>query len=128
MLDLGRTALSSAAVDALRDAVAESKLCPFQAFHAEPGLTCAPRVRRRLEENVRKHYGTDLKTFQNGLGLRFLRNTPDVRLIDSVYRTRDTRKGSEGIKQYWNEGDSVWAMVDADWDTFEGTHAAGETV
>jgi hypothetical protein len=34
----------------------------------------------------------DLDTFRNGLERRFIRNTPDVRLIDSVYRTRDQGK------------------------------------
>ena len=118
VLELGRTALSADAVEALRDALAASPgLCHFAAWHAlaAPG-SCALRVRQRLASNVRRLYGTGLDEFRQGLGLRLLRNTPDVRLIDSVYRTRDKRKGAAGAKQFWDEGDRVWAMVDGEWD------------
>lgn len=115
LLELGRTAFSPDAVDEIRDAVASSTLCDFQAYHANDSQSCSLHVRHQLERNVSQFYGTDLDTFKNGLGLRFLRNNPDVRLIDSVYRTRDKRNGAESIKQNWDEGDPVWAMVDAEW-------------
>lgn len=115
VLELGRTAFSAEAVEDIHDAVASSNLCEFQAFHVNNGQSCSLRVRQQLESNVEKFYATDLDTFRNGLGLRLLRNTPDVRLIDSVYRTRDKREGSRNVKQYWDEGDPVWAMVDWEW-------------
>lgn len=116
VLELGRTDFSTDAVDELRDAVASSTLCDFQAFHANDEQSCSLHVRQQLERNVRKFYEMDLDAFKNGLKRRFLRNTSDVRLIDSVYRTRDQRKQSETVKQYWDEGDPVWAMVEAEWD------------
>ena len=119
VLELGRTAFSADAVEALRDAVAASDgLCHFSASHAHaaPEGAGALRVRARLERNVRRLYAMGLDEFRNGLALRLLRNTPDVRLIDSVYRTRDKRKRAASAKQFWDEGDPVWAMVDGDWD------------
>jgi hypothetical protein len=52
-------------------------------------------------------------SFSNSLAARFLYSPEDVRLIDSVYRTRDKRNGKE-VEQFWKEGDPVWQLVDGD--------------
>ena len=41
---------------------------------------------------------------------RFLHNTPDVRLIDSQYRTQD-KKLKVPPKQLWDEGDPTWDLI-----------------
>lgn len=125
VVDLGRTAFSADTVDELHDLVAFSTLCDFQAFHLNKGQSCSLHVRQQLERNVRKFYNMGIDAFRNGLGLRFLRNKSDVRLIDSVYRTRDQRKGSESAKQFWDELDPVWATVDKEWDEVESGESFG---
>ncbi|KAJ7112968.1 hypothetical protein C8R44DRAFT_882009 [Mycena epipterygia] len=115
---LGPTALSAAGLETLEAAVSGSTLCEFHAFRRrEPGI--APRsllaTRRALEANVKKFYPTEqsFEDFSEGLGARFLYSPADVRLIDSVYRTRDN--GSlKPATQFWNDGDPVWELVDAD--------------
>ncbi|KIW76791.1 hypothetical protein Z517_09235 [Fonsecaea pedrosoi CBS 271.37] len=117
LLDLGRTAFSAQGVEAFRDAVASSTLCHLRAFHGElrESKDCALRVDQQLKHNTQRFYNMSTSEFNSGLGLRLLRNTADVRLIDSVYRTRDKRNNFDNVKQYWDEGDPVWAMIDAKW-------------
>jgi Ran GTPase-activating protein (RanGAP) involved in mRNA processing and transport len=105
LLELGRTAFSAEGVEVLRDAIASSTLCFFQANHGElkGSENSALSVDQQLKRNIQQFYGVSKKEFHNGLGLRLLRNTADVRLIDSVYRTRDKRNGFDNIKQYWDE-------------------------
>jgi predicted Ser/Thr protein kinase len=100
MLELGRTAFSADAADKFRNAIASSTLCDFQAFHENDGQSCSQHVREQLERNVREFDSRDLNGFRDGLEGRVLSNTPDVRFIDSVYRTRDQTKHSESVKQF----------------------------
>ncbi|KAJ7160960.1 hypothetical protein C8R46DRAFT_905152 [Mycena filopes] len=119
-LELGRTALSVGGLADVRDAVPASTLCEFHAFRrseiGQEAPSCTLATRRALEANVARFYpevegGYD--AWANGLGARFLYSPEDVRLIDSVYRTRDKR-GDKEVQQFWNEGDPVWELVDAD--------------
>ncbi|KAJ7022759.1 hypothetical protein C8F04DRAFT_971120 [Mycena alexandri] len=117
-LDLGRTALSAGGLEDLKAAVPETNLCEFRAFR-KPGFgeatSCPLATRRALEGNVKRFYPDEegYRAFTNGLNARFLYSPEDVRLIDSVYRTRDQRSDKE-IQQFWEDGDPVWEMVDAD--------------
>lgn len=117
-LDLGRTALSAGGLEDVKAAVAESTLCEFHGFRAlefGEAMSCPLATRRTLEANVKRFYPdeTSYNSFTNGLNARFLYSPEDVRLIDSVYRTRDKRSDKE-IQQLWDEGDPVWQLVDAD--------------
>lgn len=77
-----------------------------------PRKYCLLAVRRTLYKNVQKFYPhiTGYRAFQRSNEFRFLRNTPDVRLIDSHYRTANKRE-DEPNEQYWKAGDPVWAQV-----------------
>jgi hypothetical protein len=137
-LDLGRTVLSSQGIQEVNQAVATSQLVYFSVNHVEvitkPNLfntnaesqpiqgtvhdavpanrSCSLAVHRRLVENRQKYYPniTDYDSFQHSEELRFLRNTSDVRKIDSMYRTRDKRLGLP-MDQAWEEGDETWKLV-----------------
>jgi hypothetical protein len=117
-VDLGRTAFSAAGLEDVKAAVVDSNLCQFRAFRKlEPdeAMSCPLATRRALEANVKRFYPgeEDYKSFSNGLNARFLFSPEDVRLIDSVYRTRDQRSDKE-VEQFWKDGDPVWELVDGD--------------
>ncbi|KAJ7106650.1 hypothetical protein C8R44DRAFT_325921 [Mycena epipterygia] len=118
-VDLGRTAFSAAGLEAVLAAVADSNLCEFQAFRKlEPRAArpCLLATRKALEANVKTFYPAEesYESFSAGLGARFLYSPTDVRLTDSVYRTRDNRDKEE-VPQFWDEDrDPVWRLVDAD--------------
>ncbi|KAJ7741329.1 hypothetical protein B0H16DRAFT_1378157 [Mycena metata] len=117
-LDLGRTFLSAGGLEDLKAAVPETNLCEFRAFRKPDygeAPSCPLATRRALEGNVKRFYPEEegYRAFTNGLNARFLYSPEDVRLIDSVYRTRDQRSDKE-IQQFWVDGDPVWEMVDAD--------------
>ncbi|KAJ7747647.1 hypothetical protein DFH07DRAFT_830856 [Mycena maculata] len=124
--DLGRTALSAAGLEAVKAAVAASNLCEFQAHRRrkhnqwrEKGPTAkrpsSLPLRRALEANVRRFFPAEesYESFSEGLGARFLYSPEDVRLTDSVYRTRDNRN-EKNAAQVWEDGDPVWELVEAD--------------
>lgn len=77
-----------------------------------PRKYCLLAIRQTLYKNVRKFYPhiPNYRAFQRSNEFRFLRNTPDVRLIDSHYRTANRRE-DEPNEQYWKDGDPVWAQV-----------------
>lgn len=138
-LELGYVALSEQGLEQLRDAVAaeESTLVGFEALRIIPetertarggGISCSLRVRRALEENYMRFYGgngmmaegVSYEDFVSKSGMsRLLRNTPDVRLIDSVYRTRDKGKTTSGkVRKFWDldwdgQDRQVWERLDA---------------
>lgn len=63
--------------------------------------------------NVHREYGVDYDEFEAG-GKRFLMSPQDVRLIDSVYRNRDSGKARRGLmrlEKVWAEGDETLKMV-----------------
>ncbi|KAJ7498521.1 hypothetical protein FB451DRAFT_1202165 [Mycena latifolia] len=109
-LDLGRTAFSAEGLEEVKAAVVDSNLCEFHA-----PMSCSLATRRALEANVKKFFPAEegYDSFSNGLAARFLYSPEDVRLIDSVYRTRDQRSDKE-VEQFWKEGDPVWQLVDGD--------------
>ncbi|KAJ7160098.1 hypothetical protein C8R46DRAFT_905678 [Mycena filopes] len=118
-IDLGRTRLSADGLEDVKAAVPASTLCEFRAFRTPDygeAPSCPLATRRALEENVRRFYPQEkggYRAFTIGLNARFLFSPEDVRLIDSVYRTRDQRSTKE-IKQFWDDGDPVWELVDGD--------------
>jgi hypothetical protein len=123
VLDLGRTALSQPGLQRLNDAVLASNLVQFDAFRivspTDVAPSCSRAVHDALSANARKFYpddgGADYDTFVSARGAsRMIRNSEDVRLIDSVYRTRDKRKPGKPMgNKYWGEGDVLWERLDA---------------
>jgi hypothetical protein len=135
-LNLGRTVFTLAGIQEIRSTAAQSELVQFAVNHvqvtnAAPGSkdmfegthspkSCSLEVRNRLVANQAKYYPhikayTD---FLNSEDLRFLRNTPDVRKIDSMYRTQDKRLGLP-MNEVWKEGDPTWRMIVEDAEKWE---------
>ncbi|KAJ6592910.1 hypothetical protein B0H19DRAFT_1010380 [Mycena capillaripes] len=117
-LDLDRTSLSAMGLEEVRSAVAGSNLCDFHVWVRQmpdvaPSIPLASR--RAMEANVKKFYPEEKSydSFLNGLNARLLYSPADVRLIDSVYRTRDKRE-AKPVEQFWKEGDPVWQLVTSD--------------
>ncbi|KAH6663745.1 hypothetical protein B0J14DRAFT_608984 [Halenospora varia] len=130
-LDLGRTVFTLDGMEAIRSAVSNSELVFFNlnrlqiqgpAKALEEGTpildvvpavkTCSLTVRNQLVKNQQKYFPHIEKydDFLNGEELRFLRNTSDVRKIDSMYRTQDKRLGFPMDKK-WEEGDKTWKLI-----------------
>ncbi|KAJ6519473.1 hypothetical protein C8R45DRAFT_1204642 [Mycena sanguinolenta] len=117
-LSLGRTSFSAAGLDEVKAAVVDSNLCEFEAFRKldpDEASSCPLATRRALEANVKRFYPNEesYDKFSNSLAARFLYSPEDVRLIDSVYRTRDKREDKE-VEYFWKEGDPTWQLVDSD--------------
>lgn len=132
-LELGYVALSRDGLETVRDGVvARSSLVGFEAVRMVPaeemgedgGRSCSLRVRRALEANYMRYYGGK---GQSADGVRYaqfisksgpsrlLRNSPGVRWIDSVYRTRN--KGASGKdRKFWDieleQDRELWQRLD----------------
>jgi len=103
--ELQRTALSISGLEELRDVVVKSSLAGLNCYRiiqqGEPAASCSLKVHQVLEDNYQKTFGAegqigegvsfDSFSSLNGLS-RLVSNTPDVRLIGSVYRIRHKRK------------------------------------
>lgn len=135
-LHLGYVALSPDSLEKLRDAVVSSpslvgfeavRIIPSEEMEQAGGKTCSLRVRRALEANYLRSYGgrgqmTEGVPYEEFISMsgasRLLRNSPGVRLIDSVYRTRDKGKTASGkARKFWdveqNEKDrTIWERLD----------------
>lgn len=137
-LHLGFVAFSPYGLEKVRDFVVTSpSLVGFEAVRIIPdgekqdsldgGRSCSLRVRQALEANYWRLFGgkgqmTDGMPYQNFISMtgpsRLLRNSPGVRFIDSVYRTRDKGKTSSGkVRKFWdleqNEKDRrIWERLD----------------
>jgi hypothetical protein len=63
-------------------------------------------------KNQAKYYPhiKEYDDFLNSEELRFLRNTSDVRQIDSMYRTRDKRLGLP-MDSVWEPDDPTWKLI-----------------
>lgn len=141
-LHLGFVAFSSDGLEKVRDVVVTSpSLVGFEATRIIPdeekssidadgggeGRSCSLRVRQALEANYWRLFGGKGQTvegipYKDFISMsgpsRLLRNSPGVRFIDSVYRTRDKGKTSSGqARKFWdleqNEKDRrIWERLD----------------
>jgi len=118
-LDLGRSSISSLGLARIRQSVSNSSLVYFKLYRVRiPGDDHAPfyplALRQALFRNVKELFPAqayeDYAAFEYGEDCRFLRNIPDVRLIDSMYRTRDKMMNVE-VDPIWPVGDETWRMV-----------------
>jgi hypothetical protein len=82
------------------------------AYDVTPVKSCSLEVRNQLSRNQAKYYPkyATYDEFLNSDDFRFLRNTSDVRKIDSMYRTRDKRLGLP-MGAAWEEDDPVWKLI-----------------
>ncbi|KAF8211842.1 hypothetical protein K438DRAFT_1751460 [Mycena galopus ATCC 62051] len=117
-LALGRTAFSAEGVEEVRVAVEGSNLCEFHVYRKldlDEGSSCSLTTRRALDANVKRFFPAEesYAKFTTSLAARFLYSPEDVRLIDSVYRTRDKRDAKQ-VEHFWKEDDPVWTLVDGD--------------
>jgi hypothetical protein len=119
---LGPTAMSQANVERLSKLLPETKLVFYDVDSIYPSTnrkyrpTMKTTIKNTLERNVKAQYGDDMTYDKFFAGpLRFLRNTPDVRYIDSVYRNRDASKARRGLMvldKWWDEEDDTLELVE----------------
>jgi len=140
-LDLGRTVFSEAGMQEVKSVVARSELVFIGLFRVlvtqkdratqedqeesdgntemleavNPPKSCSLEVRKQLAKNQAKYFPQfhDYDKFLNSDDIRFLRNTSDVRKIDSMYRTRDKRLGLP-MDGAWEENDPTWKLITDD--------------
>ena len=123
VLNLGYTALTHPAIETIASSIPNSTLFSYIIDSIYPAVNRPerPRIKREitatLEKNVKVVYGPEmsLSEFNDG-PLRFLRNTPDVRFIDSVYRNRDMQKARRKLMmldKWWDEDDETLRNVAA---------------
>ncbi|KAJ7589596.1 hypothetical protein C8J56DRAFT_939043 [Mycena floridula] len=123
-LNLGITALNHPNLESIAPAVIASRsLCSYSISTIYPALNRKDRARIKTEilatlsQNIKTFYGEEM-TFEqfNDGPIRFLRNTTDVRFIDSVYRNRDAQKARRRLmtlEKWWNEDDETLKAVAA---------------
>jgi Ran GTPase-activating protein (RanGAP) involved in mRNA processing and transport len=120
-LNVGVTLMSESGIEEIRSAVAHSELVFFQMHPHRPQeshddapapKSCSLKVRKQLVKNQTKYFPQhqDYDEFLNSDDCRFLRNTSDVRKIDSMYRTQDKRLGLP-MDAAWAEGDPTWKLI-----------------
>lgn len=132
-LILGRTTLSPSVLETIREAVlSSSNLVYFKVHRVEvqhdlnsdtnskdskafSAPFCPLTLRQTLMKNVQKFYPQyeNYPSFEYGEDWRFLRSTKDVRMIDSMYRTRDQRMDLE-IDPIWPVDVETWKLVEED--------------
>lgn len=130
-LDLGRSVFSVKGLQEIRTMATCSELVHLNVHRVEithvkapasgnteiyegtaPPKSCSLQVRNHLARNQAKYYPRirNYDDFLNSEEFRFLKNTSDVRQIDSHYRTRDKRLGVVQ-EQTWQEGDPTWKLI-----------------
>jgi NLR family CARD domain-containing protein 3 len=117
-LNVGGTIMSNSGVEEIRAAVGRSELVYFNMHQhrtqeVAPVVTSCPLVlRKQLAKNQAKYFPQykDYNEFLKSDDLRFLRNTSDVRKIDSMYRTQDKRLGLP-MDAAWEAGDPTWKLI-----------------
>ena len=74
--------------------------------------SCSLELRKQLAKNQAKYFPqyNDYDEFLKSDDFRFLRNTSDVRKIDSMYRTQDKRLGLP-MDTAWEDGDPTWKLI-----------------
>jgi Ran GTPase-activating protein (RanGAP) involved in mRNA processing and transport len=132
-LGLGRTVFSIAGLQEIRTAVIKSELLHLELYcveisrirtgHNINGVyegefvpkSSSLEVQKALERNLVKYYPKyeSYNEFLYSEDFRFIRNTSDVRKIDSMYRTMNKRQGFTEDPN-WEEGDLTWKLISDD--------------
>jgi Ran GTPase-activating protein (RanGAP) involved in mRNA processing and transport len=129
-LGLGRTVFSAVGLQEIRSTVAKSELVNFEvhcvevtAIKTNQGLceiyegepvtkSCSLEIRKAMTQNQVKYFPKyeSYDDFLNSEDFRFLRNTSNVRKIDSMYRTMNKRLGFTE-DPVWEEDDPTWKLI-----------------
>lgn len=117
-LNVGGTVISNSGVEEIRVAVGRSELVYFNMHQhrtqdgAPVVKSCPLALRKQLAKNQAKYFPQykDYNEFLKSDDLRFLRNTSDIRKIDSMYRTQDKRLGLP-MDAAWEAGDPTWKLI-----------------
>ena len=117
-LTVGGTIMSVRGVEEIRAAVGRSELVFFHmhAHRTHSGVpapkSCSLEIRQQLAKNQAKYFPQykSYNEFLDSDDCRFLRNTSDVRKIDSMYRTQDKRLGLP-MDAAWEKGDPTWKLI-----------------
>jgi hypothetical protein len=117
-LNVGGTVMTENGAEEIRAAVSRSELVFFQMYchrnhdGAPAPKSCSLELRNQLAKNQAKYFPRykDYNEFLNSDDCRFLRNTSDVRKIDSMYRTQDKRLGLP-MDAAWEDGDPTWKLI-----------------
>ncbi|KAL5347954.1 hypothetical protein ACLOAV_007366 [Pseudogymnoascus australis] len=115
-LNIGGTIMTDGGVEEIKSIVCRSELVFFQMHRVHDGApapkSCSLELRRQLAKNQAKYFPRhkDYKEFLNSDDCRFLRNTSDVRKVDSMYRTQDKRLGLP-MDIAWEKGDPTWKLI-----------------
>jgi hypothetical protein len=120
-LNIGGIIMTDGAVEEIRSAVGRSELVYFHmhCHHVHDGFaaprSCSLALRNQLATNQAKYFPQyeDYNEFLKSDDCRFLRNTSDVRKIDSMYRTQDKRLGLP-MDTPWKHGDPTWKLITED--------------
>jgi hypothetical protein len=117
-LNVGSTLITNEDFEEIRSAVGRSELVFFQIHQhrIHDGIpapkSCSLELRKQLAKNQAKYFPQyeDYDEFLKSDDCRFLRNTSDVRKIDSMYRTQDKRLGLP-MDLPWVDGDPTWKLI-----------------
>jgi hypothetical protein len=115
-LNVGGTVITGGGVEEIRLAVGRSELVFFHMHRVYDGVpapkSCSLELRKQLAKNQAKYFPQyeNYNKFLNSDDCRFLRNTSDVRKIDSMYRTQDKRL-SLPMNATWEDGDPTWKLI-----------------
>jgi NLR family CARD domain-containing protein 3 len=117
-LNVGGTIMTDSGVEEIKSAVARSELVFFHmhCHRVHDGVlapkSCSLELRKQLAKNQAKYFPqyNDYDEFLKSDDFRFLRNTSDVRKIDSMYRTQDKRLGLP-MDAAWEDGDPTWKLI-----------------
>ena len=110
--------MSNSGVEEIRAALSRSELVYFNMHQhrtqedATVAKSCPLALRKQLAKNQARYFPQykDYNEFLTSDDLRFLRNTSDVRKIDSMYRTQDKRLGLP-MDAAWEAGDPTWKLI-----------------
>jgi hypothetical protein len=117
-LNVGGTVMTEAGAEEIKSAVSRSELVFFNMYchrihdNIPAPKSCSLSLRNQLAKNQAKYFPRhkDYDKFLNSDDCRFLRNTSDVRKIDSMYRTQDKRLGLP-MDAAWEDGDPTWKLI-----------------
>jgi hypothetical protein len=111
---LGTCAFSPEAIGELQQVVSNSQLFFMLAKSCFARVNAHRFSSRKLASNVQSELGLEYQEFLR-TGIRSYRSPPEVRLIDSVYRTRDMGQALRKqivLKKLWDDDDETLRMVE----------------
>jgi Ran GTPase-activating protein (RanGAP) involved in mRNA processing and transport len=118
-LHLGRCVFTPEGLQSIREVAGQSEMVYLDVQRVDIGEqktgSCSLALRTQMAKNQAKYFPhiEDYSNFLNSEEFRYLRNTSDVRKIDSMYRTLDKRLGLP-MDEPWEADDPVWKLITED--------------